>query len=176
MILSAIVAKAKYQVIGRNNTMPWKLRGDLQYFKKTTIGHTVIMGMNTFKSLGMMPLVGRTNIVMTRDAKAISTDMNSPVVFLNDLRETIDMLSIQCEEVFIIGGGQIYAAALPYLDKLYITDIHADIPIISTKLNEYTFFPIDEHTSRWEEVSRVKNRAGEGDEYDYDFVQYTRAK
>lgn len=173
-MISAIVAKAG-NIIGHNGSMPWKLRGDLQYFKKTTMGKPIIMGANTFKSLNNRPLPGRLNIVLSR-SKYIASDINNHLVVVSSLDGAFNVASPWTNEIIVIGGGQIYAEALPHLDKLYITDIHTTIQVDQSKRSEYTFFPIDEHSNNWEEIGRVKNLAAAGDDFNYDFVEYIRCK
>jgi len=121
MILSLIVARAANGVIGKDNGMPWHLPADLAHFKRTTLGKPVIMGRRTWESIGR-PLPGRRNIVVTRNA-----DFQAPGA------EVVGSLAAACravadsDEVFVIGGGQIYAEALPGADRIYVTEIGATI-------------------------------------------------
>ena len=104
MIISCIVALAKNRVIGKDNDIPWYLPADLQYFKKTTIEHTVIMGRNCYVSIGK-PLPKRTNIIVTRDPFFISSNC----LIARSIPEALHMAHQAGEkEAFIIGGGQIY--------------------------------------------------------------------
>ena len=110
---SAILAMSKNRVIGSNNRIPWYLPNDLKLFKKTTLNHHIIMGRKTFLSIGK-PLPKRTNIVLTRNPFF----MASGVIVAYSLEESISIAEKNGEEeVFIIGGGEIYQMSLPYLDR-----------------------------------------------------------
>ncbi len=123
MIISMIVARAKNGCIGKNNELPWKLSGDLKKFKEVTMGHHLIMGSNTFRSIGKA-LPGRTSLVLSRsenfDGENIHTfsDIHGALGFAHDKDE---------EEVFIIGGAKIYEHCLDIIDKLYLTEVDAVI-------------------------------------------------
>ncbi len=125
MKLSLIWAMASNRVIGRNNSLPWRLPNDMRHFMNTTMGKPVLMGRKTFESM-KAPLPGRTNIVMTRDA-----DWDHPGVnVVASLAAGLELAEQQglidgVEEVMVIGGAEIYALALPLADKLYITHVHA---------------------------------------------------
>ncbi|MSR70568.1 dihydrofolate reductase [Candidatus Kaiserbacteria bacterium] len=121
--VSMIVAIGQNRVIGKGNTLLWHLPDDLKHFKHLTVGHPCIMGRRTFESIVAMlkkPLPGRTNIVVTRD-----TDWHyDGVMVAHSLEEALQKAKeIDTEEVFVIGGAQLYAAALPYTDRLYVTEI-----------------------------------------------------
>jgi len=121
MKLSLIVAHARNRVIGRDNALPWRLPADLQHFKRTTMGHPVIMGRKTWDSIGR-PLPGRRNLVVTRDA-AWHADGAERV-------SSIEEATTLCSDVdtaFVIGGAQIYAAALPFADAVVATEIDVDV-------------------------------------------------
>lgn len=127
MIFSAIAAMARNRVIGQDNGLPWQLPGDLKFFKAMTLGKPVVMGRKTFQSIGR-PLPGRPNIVVTRDPAFaaegvhIARDIGTALELAARLaRET------GAEEVMVIGGADIYAQALPRLDRLYLTEIDAEI-------------------------------------------------
>ncbi|MEJ6612153.1 MAG: dihydrofolate reductase [Porticoccus sp.] len=144
MQLSLIVAMANNRVIGCNNTLPWCLPGELRYFKSVTMGKPVVMGRKTFDSIGK-PLPGRLNIVVTRNANwsfsgievASSLDQAKAIVLLMDE---------STPEVMVIGGSEIYGAAINQADRLYITRVQASF-------EGDTFFPVfDEEV--WREVSR----------------------
>ena len=117
---------ARNRVIGRDGTMPWHLPADLRYFKAVTMGKPLIMGRKTFQSIGR-PLPGRTNIVITRQADftaegvRISSDWDSAVKLAEEVarRDSVD-------EIMVIGGGEIYALALPRADRIYLTEIQTD--------------------------------------------------
>src|SRR6478609_5484045 len=132
--VALIVARTRNGVIGLNNTMPWHLPEDLRYFKRVTLGKPVIMGRNTWESLGK-PLPGRDNIVITRnenfhaDGATVVNDLDAALLLANSLADARDT-----DEIMVIGGAQIYAAALPQVTRAYITEVHADI-------EGDTFFP-----------------------------------
>ena len=162
MTISAIVAISKNRVIGNENDIPWYLPADLKYFKKTTLNHPIIMGRNTFQSIGK-PLPKRANIVLTRNPFFIA----SGCLITHSLEQALELaFDHEDEEVFIIGGGQIYELALPYLDKIYLTEVDLEVP-------GEVFFPIlpdDE----WKEVAAEAHQADEKNEYAYTFKIYTR--
>src|SRR5689334_22101750 len=115
-MISLIVAIDKNNVIGLDNKIPWKLPADQAYFKKVTMGHTVVMGRKTFESMGK-PLQGRANWIITRDKEYNAEGCR---IFYS-IDEVIE--NINDEEVFIIGGEKIYSEFFVYADRLYITHI-----------------------------------------------------
>ena len=117
-MISIIAAIGKNNELGKNNTLIWSMPADMKFFRDTTRGHTVIMGRKTFESIGK-PLPNRKNIVITRD-KNYKKD---GIEIVNSLNEAIN-LTIPNEEVFVIGGGEIYKQAIEIADKLYITHIN----------------------------------------------------
>ena len=158
-MMSIIVATDKNNAIGIDKRLPWKLPLDLAYFKKMTLGHTVVMGRNTYESIGK-PLPGRDNWVMTKDQ---NLKLEGCSMF-HSLEEVVS--NIQEEEVFIIGGAKIYAAFFPIVERLYITWIdegfHGD-----------TFFPrIKEE--QWKLVSETRGEKNEKNPYDYYYRIYER--
>lgn len=163
MLVSAIVAVSKNGVIGKNNQIPWYLSSDLKYFKRTTMGHHVIMGRKSFLSIGR-PLPKRTNIVITRDPYFVA----SGCIVALSVEEALEMAYDNDDnEAFIIGGGEIYQASFPYWDKLYYTEVDVEIP------DGDVFFPeID--WSAWELTSEESRPAGEKDDYPFTFKQYER--
>ena len=131
MIISAIVAYGNNREIGENNQIPWYLPNDLKWFKKTTLNHHVLMGRKNFESMGK-PLPKRTNIVVTRNPFFLATGC----LVVHSVEEGIELaLSHEVDELFIIGGEQIYRYCIPFYDKLYLTEIDIDVP------NADTFFP-----------------------------------
>lgn len=127
MRLAAIVAQAKNRVIGNQNRLPWHLPEDLKYFKSVTLGKPIIMGRKTFDSIGR-PLPGRTNIVVTRDPNYRSEGVEV-VHSLDQAIEHAEQLVLinGGDEAMIIGGAELYTQALPRLDRLYLTQVHADV-------------------------------------------------
>lgn len=120
--ISAIVAMAENRVIGKDNSLIWHLPADLKHFKATTMGKPMIMGRKSFESLpGILP--GRAHIVITRSPKPDE----APVHYASSLDQAIEKASqMNEEEIFITGGGEIYKQALPLIDRLYLTLVHAD--------------------------------------------------
>ena len=162
MIVSAIVATAKNGVIGHNNEIPWYLPADLAYFKRTTINHPVIMGRNTFHSIGR-PLPKRTNIVITRDP-FFSAD---GILVAHDMEEALSLAEqTGAEETFIIGGGQIYRNSMEYWDKIYLTEVDMTV-------DGDTFFP-ETNPNEWQEISRETHAPDEKNEHPYAFVVLQR--
>lgn len=160
MKISLIVAYGRNRAIGKDNRMPWHLPADLALFKKTTMGCPIIMGRNTFLSIGK-PLPGRQNIVVSRSGKVHHDGI--------DVVPTLDAALQACagaREVFIIGGAQLYQSALHAAQRLYASEIDADF-------EADTFFPdIDRNT--WRESSREHHAADEKNAYALDFVVYDR--
>ncbi len=158
-LLTLIVARARNGVIGRDNTLPWRLPEDLQHFKRTTLGAPIIMGRKTWDSIGR-PLPGRRNIVVSRN-HALELAGAEVVGSLEDAQR----LCAGVEQVFLIGGAQLYAEALPSADRLIVTEIDADVP-------GDAFFPAVDR-SIWIETSREKHHS-EANGFDYAFVTYER--
>ena len=118
MKLSIIVAFDENRLIGKNNSLPWHLPADLKHFKNITMGHHMIMGRRTYESIGK-PLPGRVSVIVTRQKNFMA---DSCVIF-HSLNEAIQYCENQ-NEVFIIGGAQIFECAMPLATRLYITQIH----------------------------------------------------
>lgn len=162
MTVSAIVAAAQNNVIGNDNDIPWRLSSDLKYFKRTTLDHHIIMGRKTFLSMGR-PLPKRTNIVLTRDLHFAG----SGILVAHSLEEALTVAYDNDEsEVFIIGGGEIYEQAMPYLDKIYLTRVDA-MPEGSV---HFPALPAD----MWTLESSEAHQKGERDEHDFIFEVYSR--
>ncbi len=161
-MLSIIVAKAKNNIIGKDNKLIWHLPEDLKRFKKLTTGHTIIMGRKTFESLGKV-LPNRKHIVFTQNPNFKIKDENVQVVHsMLEIQEYIE----NEEENFVIGGSMIYNLLMPYVTKMYITEINE-------KFEGDSFFPkID--TEIWKETSREKGKRDEENNLDYDFVIYEK--
>lgn len=161
-MLSIIVAKAKNNIIGKENKLIWHLPEDLKHFKQVTTGHTIIMGRKTFESLGRI-LPNRKHIVFSQNPDFKVSDENVEVVHsMLQIQEYIESK----EENFVIGGAMIYNLLMPYVTKLYVTQIHKDF-------EGDAFFPrID--LDVWQEVSREKGLENEENNLDYDFVVYER--
>ena len=162
-MLSIIVAKAKNNAIGKDNQLLWHLSDDLKRFKKFTTGHTIIMGRKTFDSLGRV-LPNRKHIVFTQNPDFKVDDEHVEVVHsMLQIQEYIE----NEEENFVIGGAMIYNLLMPYVTKMYVTQINKDF-------EGDTFFPrIDENI--WKEISREKGLKNEENNLDYEFITYERA-
>lgn len=161
MIISAIVAVSENNVIGKDNNLPWRLSNDLKYFKKTTQGHTIVLGRKNYDSIGR-PLPNRTNIVITRQS---DLEIEGCIV-MPSLESAIEYAKANGEdELFIIGGAQIYTLAMPLIDKLYLTKVHADV-------EGDVMFP--EMGDGLKEVSCEKHLADEKNEFDHSFVVYEK--
>ncbi len=135
MKISLIAAMTDKHVIGYQGRLPWHLPEDLAFFKSKTMGHPMLMGNITFKSLpGLLP--GRTHLVLSRKAppSSANTPANAPVYYFSDTSTALHAAAALDTEVFIIGGAQIYAQFLPMATCLYLTTIHAECP-------GDTFFP-----------------------------------
>lgn len=149
MRISMIAARARNGVIGRDNGLPWRLPADLRHFKALTLGKPVIMGRRTFESVGK-PLPGRTNIVLSRSLTGgegirIARDMGAA---LDAARDT------GADEAMIAGGAEIYREFLPRADRLYLTEVHAEV-------EGDALFPAIE-PGAWSESSREDQAAGAG--------------
>jgi dihydrofolate reductase len=162
MIISCIVATAKNNVIGMDNDIPWYLPADLQYFKKVTLNHTIIMGRNCYESIGR-PLPKRTNIIITRDPFFISSNC----IIARSIEEALTYAVDQGDkEVFIIGGGQIYQQTLSLCDRLYITEV--DLVVKGD-----IYFP-EINAAEWNLISEDPKSKDDKNDYDYNFKIYER--
>ncbi len=165
MIISLIAAVAQNGVIGKNNDLPWRLPDDMKYFMQTTKGHHVIMGRKNYDSLPakFKPLPDRTNWVVTRQK-----NLHAPgCKVVATLEEALQgARTAQEQEVFVIGGAEIYKLALPVAHRLYLTEIKSNIP-------GDVFFPAVEK-SLWQETSRKEHPADDRHAHAFDFVVYER--
>lgn len=162
MIISSIVAVAKNGVIGHNNDIPWYLPADLKYFKKQTLNHHIIMGRNCYDSIGK-PLPKRTNIIMTRNPFFIVSNC----LVTNSLEEALSIaFDNNEEEVFIIGGAQIYELSMPLWDRLYYTevDIEPEGDVFFPKMN----------WDEWELTFEEKHLAEGKNEHNYTFKTFNK--
>jgi dihydrofolate reductase len=164
MIVSLIAAVSKNLVIGKNNDLPWKLPDDMKYFMETTRQHAVIMGRKNFDSLPpkYKPLKDRLNIVITRHKEVLK---DYDVRAVGSIDEAFEQAP-QSEEVFVIGGAEIFKQTLDRADRLYITEIDAVV-------DGDVFFP-EYDKSQWKEVSRIHHNADDRHAYAFDFVLYER--
>lgn len=166
MKLISIVAASENNVIGIDNKMPWHLPEDLKFFKRTTLGWPIIMGRNTWASLGAKALPDRLNIIISKsmeDAPAgakVFPDLQTALAFLK-------MAGNAPEKAFVIGGGQLYKATMHLIDEMYITRIHTEIE------NGAVFFPEfddQEWICKWSEM----HESDERHKYSFTFQHWTK--
>lgn len=160
MSISIIVAMAKNRTIGVNNTLPWRCPEDLKHFKTLTMGHHMIMGRKTFDSIGK-PLPGRTTVVVTRNFDL----MIEGCVMAHSLNEAIAACAGD-EEIFIVGGAELYRQAIGLVDRLYITEIQQDVE------GDAHFLEFDKRV--WQETSREVRSQETPQPLEYHFVTYRR--
>ena len=161
-MLSLIAAAARNLAIGKDNQLLWHLPDDMRHFRETTRGKTVIMGRRTWESLPekFRPLPGRRNIVVSRN-----TTYSAPGAELaNSLPAAMALAGD--EEAFVIGGSEVYQQALPFADRLYLTEIDADF------FGDAFFPPFP--TNEWQEISRSQSACHDG--LAYTFVIYQRTQ
>lgn len=155
-----IAAVARNGVIGSDNALPWRLKADLAHFKCTTLGHPVVMGRKTWESLGR-PLPGRTNIVVSR-----KTGWRAEGAQIVDSLNAAVAACAGAERIFVIGGAQLYALAVPMADRLILTEIQADVD------GDARFPAFD--ASKFIETRRTHHAADNSNDYAVDFVDYVR--
>ena len=163
--ISLIVAVSQNGVIGKDNKLAWHLPDDMKYFSNMTKYHTVIMGRKNWESIPnkFRPLPDRKNIVITRNKNF----KDNEAIVVNSIEEAIEISrSSEDEEIFIIGGGEIYKLGLSYVDKLYITEIYAEV-------EGNTFFP-EWHKEKWKEISRVSHPKDKNHKFNFDYIIYKK--
>jgi len=164
--LVLVVAMAENGVIGRDNRLPWRLKSDMQHFRRVTMGKPVIMGRKTFQSL-RQPLRGRTTIVVSRDrAFTAPGAVVAPDLAAALLAARGDALRRGAEAIMVAGGGEIYAQIMPRADRLLVTEVHGSCD------GDATFPAIDR--SQWDEAERAEYAAGPDDSVDFAFVRLER--
>jgi dihydrofolate reductase len=162
MMVSIVVAADENNGIGKANKLPWRLSADLKHFKKITTGHHIIMGRNTYESIGK-PLPERTNIVITSN-KMFSAE---GIVVMPGLHEAIDFVKSKLEnECMIIGGAQIYKQAISISNRIYLTRVH-------TVCDCDVFFPAIDQDA-WKLISTIRHSADDKNEFDYSFEVYEK--
>lgn len=158
MLISAIVATDRHNVIGKDNEIPWYLPADLSYFKRVTLDHHIIMGRGTFRSIGR-PLPKRTNIVITRDPFFTSDG----VLVAHSVEEALNLAYDRGEsEAFIIGGGQLFRETAELWDRLYLTEVGLEVE------GGDTFFPALQ-SADWQEIRREEHQPDAKNEWSYTF-------
>ncbi|WEN41635.1 Dihydrofolate reductase type 3 [Thauera sp. GDN1] len=155
-----VAALARNGVIGRDNDLPWRLKADLQHFRALTMGHPILMGRNTWESLGR-PLPGRRNMVVSRDPQFRA---DGAEVFASP--EAAIAAAAGAERIFVIGGAQLYAKLLAHAERLVLTEVWADV-------EGDAHFPMLDRDDFIEE-RRDSRQADADNEFDFDFVEYRR--
>lgn len=165
MILSIIVATSANLVIGKDNTLIWHMPADMKYFKEKTSGHCVITGRKNYESIPekFRPLPNRTNIVVTRQ-----TDYQAPgAIVASSIEKAIAIAKeLGDEEVFIIGGAEIYKQSMPMVNRLYLTRIHHEF-------EGDAFFP-EVDLEIFKLTNAISHQADEKNKYNYTFETYER--
>lgn len=170
-MFSIVVAKAHNNVIGTKNRIPWRVRSDLVHLKNLTKDQVVILGRGSYDSMvwyydkSGRPMPGKLYVVVTRDEAYAPARQNA--VTAHSIDEALSLArQHMSNEAFIIGGAQLYEQMLPYVNRLYITEVDADLP-------GDAYFPVL-NPSEWREVARESHQADEKNEFDYSFVTYER--
>lgn len=162
MIISLIAAVARDWAIGRDNNLIWHLRDDLKLFKETTRGHTVVMGRKSYEAIGR-PLPQRRNVVITRQ-----TDMRiDGVELMHSLEEVLAAFEESGEEIFILGGGELYKQTIGMAHRLYISHVDASFPDADTHFPEFD-------PSEWVLLEEQKFEADDRNEFAFRFCCYER--
>lgn len=163
MKISLIVARTKNHVIGKENRMPWHLPVDLAWFRQNTLGKPVIMGRKTYESIGRL-LPKRPNIILSRNGFTAEGAYSA-----QNLEQAVELAAnfANAQEVMIIGGGELFKQALPKADKLYLTEIQAEI-------DGDTFFEFDEQN--WRTVEEKWSEVDENNPYRCRFMVWTRVR
>ncbi len=167
MIISLIVAASTNNTIGKDNHLLWRLPNDMKFFKNTTWGMPVVMGRKTFDALAGEPLPGRFNFVITRNRGW--DPHNAKVQSEPGLDEALrDAAATDAKETFVIGGGEIYAEAMPLADKIYLTRVH-------TVVEGDAWFPVIDQ-SQWEQTSNLDFPADDKHAFAYSFQLWQQKK
>jgi dihydrofolate reductase len=160
-MIASIFAMSENRVIGKDNKLPWHLPADLKFFKATTLHHPILMGRKTYESIGK-PLPQRTSIIITRQP-----DYQVPgALVVNSLSEGIKAGKAITDDIFIIGGAEILKEALPLIDTMYLTLIHATF-------DGDVFYP-EYKEQEWQEVWREDHQPDEKNQYPYSFRKLIR--
>ena len=155
-MISLILARADNGVIGDQGGLPWRLSEDLRWFKSLTMGKPCVMGRRTWDSLPRKPLPGRANIVVTRDSSFAATG----AAIVSSFDEALARAQIENPaEIMVIGGAEIFAAALPLASRIHLTEIHA------SPQGDTHFPAFDERT--WRETARENHTSADGIAFSY---------
>jgi dihydrofolate reductase len=160
--ISAIVAMSENRVIGDDIHLPWHLPADLKHFKTITSGHPILMGRKTYESIGR-PLPNRTNIIITRN-HAFKAEGCTVIQSIDQAIE--NAAATNCDEMFIIGGAEVYKQLMPHIQRIYLTIVHEIF-------EGDVFFP-ELNLAEWKETSRVKHDADDDNDYEYSFITLER--
>ena len=164
MRISFLVAVASNGVIGRDGKLPWHLSNDLKRLKNLSMGHHIIMGRKTWDEIGRRPLPGRPHVIVSRSP--IASQEN--VVGVATIDEAFAAIPPSEDEVFILGGAEIFRQTLHRADRMYITQVHADVA-------GDTYFPDFDDVNEWRLVDREDFEADAKNDYPYSFLTYERA-
>jgi dihydrofolate reductase len=159
-LISLIVAMAQNGVIGRDNSLPWRLPDDLKRFRAFTLGKPILMGRKTFESIGR-PLPDRINLVLTRDRSWYAEG----VIAVHSVEEALTQAG-SSDELVAIGGAEIYRLVLPFARRIYLTHVHADVP------GNITFPEVD--STQWADVEYNSQPADDEHAYPLTFVTLER--
>jgi dihydrofolate reductase len=166
MDVALVAALAENGVIGRGNSLPWRLKSDMAHFRALTMGKPVIMGRKTYTSIGK-PLAGRTTIVATRDrAFAAPGIVVAPSLDAAFAVARGDALRCGANTIIVAGGADIYAQAMPWASRLDITHVHK-------RVDGGACFPVID-PAIWREIGREEHKAASGDDAGFTFVTYAR--
>jgi len=169
MEIVLIAAVAENGVIGADNSIPWRLKSDMQRLKAMTTGRPIVMGRKTYESFPRRPLPGRTNIVITRDVAyrasgaVVTTSFDNARAIARG-----DALRRKVQDIAILGGAEVYAEFMAGADRLEITEVHI------RPEGDTHFPPID--PALWQEVARARHAAGPGDSAEFSYVTYRRRR
>lgn len=164
--LSAILAMSENHVIGKENQLPWHMPADMRHFREITSGHIVLMGRKTYESIGK-PLPNRTNIVLTRHPQYQAPGCTIVPSIIEALK-FVETHSQEKQEIFVIGGAEIYHLLLPYCNRIYLTLIHHHF-------DGDVYFPVIEPRD-WDETKRIDYAADPENPYPYSFIWLERNK
>jgi len=164
MTISLIVARAKDNAIGKDNDLLWKIKDDLKLFKRTTAGHVVIHGRKSFESIGF-PLPNRSNIIITRnqDYKADGAFVTHSLAEAIELGKKIELN----DEIFILGGAEIYKQSLDLVDRMYLSEVEASFAEADAHFPELDL-------DGWKQVRCDSYEQNEANEFAFDFCVWER--
>jgi dihydrofolate reductase len=163
MRISFLAAVAANGVIGRDNKLPWHLSGDLKHLKALSMGHHIIMGRKTFDEIGGKPLPGRPHVIVSRSA----VEPQPNVVGVSSVEDALAAIPATENEVFILGGGEIFRQLLHRANRMYITQVHAEVP-------GDTYFPDFDDVNEWRLIDREDFESDAKNDYPFSFLTYDR--